>query len=119
MEWAETLAPPRGCNPLLGRVWEAQPEAAACGKECERVWEHGGAGSGRGSGSQALGGHAGDCAGVGGHVDVKRGCGNGKVELGLWSQFLCHHSGCEGREKACTHQGGTTDGWEEAPRRRS
>lgn len=119
MGWAEELAPPRGCSPLSGRVWAAQLEAVACGRGCdgEREWERGGAGRGHGSGSQAQGGSEGDCEG--GRVGVKRGCGNEKVERGQWSQFLCHRSGCEGREKACTHQGGTTDGWEVAPRRRS
>lgn len=112
-------APPQGCSPLSSKVWMAQLEAGACGKGYDEghEWEHGGEVADHGSGCPARGER--EREGVGGCVGVKQGCGSGKGGLGPWSRSLVHHSGCGGRERAGTLQGGTTGDWEEAPRHRS
>lgn len=112
-------APPQGCSPLSSRALGARLEAEACGRGCGEghEWERGGEVVDHGSGCPARGGRVRE--GVGGCAGVKQGCGSGKGEPGPWSRFLVHRSGCEGRERPGTHQGGTTGDWEEAPRRRS
>lgn len=112
-------APLRGCSPLSSTVSGAPLEAEACGKGCDegREWGRGGEPVARGSGCPARGGH--EREGAGGCAGVKQGCGSGKGGPGPWSRFLVRRSGCAGKERPGTRQGGTTGDWEEAPRHHS
>jgi len=71
-----------------------------------REWERGGEVAAHGSGCPVPGGReredACECVGV------KQGCDSGKGGLGPWSRSLFHRSGCVGRERPGTRQGGTT-----------